>query len=316
MADTTTPPTTVVLAEQSATTNIANPVGPTLVVPESDVVVDDVLPPGAWSGARTSDDGRSLVSFFVGAAEYEPDQPCTMRYVPAVEVTETEVHVAIRGERPATADGTIVCTLEGYSRSVNVELSNPFGDRTLVALGQPRGVFDGSTLARPQWIPDGWQQNSESPGLLDGGGTTWMRSWTPTIASGEGTCPLGASGLPLLEGNPDAVDRSMPPVEETITGTHDIDGATATSSIQSNRNITRLAWTIDNRSYLLSSAPACDGDQPPALDTMLQFARSLDFVPTTSSTASHPPRPARRRLRLRTSSRARTSTRLSVRRGP
>jgi hypothetical protein len=273
-AETTLTPTTLGAADHPATTEIANTVGSTLVVSEGGVVLGDVLPPGAWIGARTSDDGRSLVLFFVGAAEYEPDQPCTMRYLPVVEETETEVHVAMRGERPSTANGTIACTLEGYSRSVNVDFSNPVGDRTLVALGQPRGVFDGSTLARPQWIPEGWEQNSEFPGQLDEAGTTWMRSWTPTVASGEGTCPLGESGLVLLEGTSGVVDRSIPPAEET--GTHDINGATATSSTQSNRNITRLAWTIDNRSYLLSSAPACNGDQPPSLDIMLQFARSLD----------------------------------------
>jgi hypothetical protein len=60
-----------------------------------------------------------------------------------------------------------------------------------------------------------------------------------------------------------------------VTGSHDINGTTATETVQANRNITWLAWTVGDRSYVLSSAPACDGDTPPSLDTMLAFARGL-----------------------------------------
>ncbi len=275
MPDTTSTPTTVVLGEQSATTDIANPVVSTLLVSEGDVVVDDVLVAGAWTGARTSVDETSLVLFFIGAAEYEPDQPCTMRYVPVVEETDTEIRVLINGEHPSAPDATvpIACTMEGYPRSVNVHLSNPFGDRTLVALGQPRGVFDGSTLAEPQWLPDGWQADDESPGLLDPDGTSWTRSWRP---DGEGACPLGTSGLSLLEGPADVVSRLNPLADQTVSGSHDINGTTATETVQANRHITRLAWTVGDRSYVLSSAPACDGDEPPSLDIMLAFARGLE----------------------------------------
>jgi hypothetical protein len=254
----------------------ANPVGSTLVVPGGDVVMDDALTPGAWTGARTSRDGLSVLVFFVGAAEYEPSQPCTMRYVPVLYESEAEVRVTVRGEHPPTADDMVLCPLAGYPRSVTVDLAQPFGDRSLVAVGEPREVFDGSTLAEPRWIPEGWLFNSESPGSFDGGATSWIRSWTPPAPSGAGACPLGASGLALLEGSPDVIDRSASPVEPSITGTYDINGSTATSAVQSNRDLTGLAWTIGNRGYLLSSAPACDGDQPPSLDIMLQFARSLD----------------------------------------
>ena len=283
MPDTTTTPTTVGLAEHSPTTDIANPAVSTLLVSEGDVVVNDALVPGSWTGARTSVDETSLVLFFIGAAEYEPDQPCTMRYMPVVEETDTEVRVLIRGEHPPATDATIplACTLEGHPRSVNVDLSNPFGDRTLVALGQPRGVFDGSTLAEPQWLPDGWQAGDESRGPLDPDGTSWIRSWRP---DGDGSCSLGTSGLALLEGAPEVVSRLNPPADQAVTGSHDINGTTATETVQANRNITRLAWTVGDRSYVLSSAPACDGDQPPSLDTMLDFARSLD-TPTPPRTS-------------------------------
>lgn len=70
--------------------------------------------------------------------------------------------------------------------------------------------------------------------------------------------------------------RLVGAVEQQNTGTHDINGATATASIQPNCDITPLIWAVGDRSLLLSSAPSCDGDQPPSLDIMLQFARSLN----------------------------------------
>lgn len=250
-----------------------NSVASTAFVPGADVLVDDPLVPGAWTGARTSRDGLSLSLFFVGAADYEPGQPCTMRYVPVIDETAAEVAVLIRGEHPpAAANDAMTCAAIGYEQSVTVDLAQPFGNRTLVVLGQARGVFDGSTLPEPQWMPDGWQPGPESPGLLDPNGTSWRRSWRP---AGDTSCPLGTSGLALLEGPPDVVSRSNPPTDQTVTGSHDINGTTATETVQANRNIARLAWTVGDQSYVLSSAPACDGDEPPSLDIMLAFARGL-----------------------------------------
>jgi hypothetical protein len=272
-ADTTVAATSVVPTDQITTTGTENSVAATTVVPEVDVVVDDPLVPGAWNGARTSRDGLSVALFFVGAPDYEPGEPCTMRYVAVVNETDAEVDLAIRGEHPpATADDAMMCAAMDYRRSLTVDLAQPFGNRTLVALGQARGVFDGSTLAEPQWLPDGWQADDEYPGPVGEDGSTWSRSWRPV---GDSSCPLGTSGLALLEGTPDAVSRSSPAFEQTVTGSHDINGTTATETVQANRNITWLAWTVGDRSYVLSSAPACDGDTPPSLDTMLAFARGL-----------------------------------------
>jgi hypothetical protein len=283
VADPTIASTSVVPTDQP-TTGVPNFAASTALVPEADVVVDDPLVPGAWNGARTSRDGLRLSLSFVGAPDYEPGQPCTMRYVPVVNETDAKVDVAIRGEHPpATADDAMMCAAMGYERSLTVDLTQPFGNRTLFALGQARGVFDGSTLAEPQWMPDGWQADGDSPGLFQDG-ISWTRSWRP---AGDGSCPLGTSGLALLEGVPDVVSRSIPLAEQTVTGSHDINGTIATETVQANRNITRLAWTVGDRSYVLSSAPACDGDEPPSLDTVLRFARSLE-TPTDSVVATDP----------------------------
>jgi hypothetical protein len=217
-----------------------------------------------------------LLLFFVGAADYVEGQSCTARYVPVVEETESVVHVSIRSESPRPNDVQLACPAVGFPRSLAVELEGTFNDRKLVAAGASLSVMDGSTLAEPGFLPDGWQAGPESPGPFDPrASNTWIRSWSPTTPIGEDACALGASGLSLLEGDPDAVARSLPPTDQT-TGTHDINGSVATETTQLNRNLTRLSWTSDDRSYVLTSAPACDGDQPPSLDVMLEFARGLE----------------------------------------
>jgi hypothetical protein len=50
--------------------------------------------------------------------------------------------------------------------------------------------------------------------------------------------------------------------------------------------MTILKWVSGSTTYLLTSAPACEGDDPPSLDTMLQFARSL--VAQTGSSMTPP----------------------------
>ena len=65
-----------------------------------DVFVNMPLTAGAWGGARTDTTGVSLELFFVGAPEYEPGQPCTMRYIPVVEETDEAVKVLVHGEHP------------------------------------------------------------------------------------------------------------------------------------------------------------------------------------------------------------------------
>lgn len=252
----------------------------TTSLPEStNFVVEDPLAPGAWSGVRTSEDGSSLIVFFVGAAEYQPGDQCSMRYIPTVEESDTEVHVAFRGERPGSSDGgeTYSCRLIGYSRSVTVDLSQPLGDRTLIVLGEQRDVFDGSTLTQPEWLPDGWQISGEQPAFPGPSpSASWARTWTPPRPEpGDGACEPADSGFTLFEGAADLVDAFPPEQGETVASTYDINGTIATYSSRSDLGIARLSWTLGDRGYVLKTTPQCEGDQPPTPETMLRFARNL-----------------------------------------
>lgn len=247
----------------------------TSLADSDDVLVDDPLGSGSWSGARTSTDGNSVLLFFVGAADYQAGDPCTMRYVATVEESDTEVRVAIRGERPP---GRAACTLLGHGRSIRVDLAQPFGERELIVLGESRDVFNGSTLAHPQWIPDGWQEGPEQPaGLGAGPSAAWSRTWVPPHPRPQdGACTPGPGGFRLFQGEPSIVDAFPAQPGETATDTFDVNGATATYSTD-DRGTARLSWILNNNGFVLQTSPTCAGDEPPTIETMLRFARNLEF---------------------------------------
>ena len=249
--------------------------------PDTFVEVEDPLAAGAWSGARTGADGQSLLLFFVGAADYQPGDPCSMRYLPTVEEIDAAVNVTIHGERPTTPDGSgsYGCMLVGYARSVSVELTQPLGDRKLIVLDAEREVFDGTTLAQPTWVPDGWQEELEQPAALSDrpGAAAWSRTWAPPNPEPQdGACVAGNSGFTLFEGDAELVDSFPAEPGETVIDTYDINGATATYSTRDDLGISRLTWIESDRGYVLKSFPDCAGDEPPSIDTMLQFARGLE----------------------------------------
>lgn len=239
------------------------------------MLVDVPLGPGSWTGARTHADGTSLVLLFVGAADYQAGDSCTMRYSATVEESDTDVRVAIRGERPP---GPAVCRLLGHPRSVTVDLLQPFGDRALIVLGESRDVFDGSTLAQPQWIPDGWQEGPEQPaGFGAGPSASWLRTWAPPHPEPQdGACTPGPSGFILFQGATGIVDAFPSQPGETLIDTFDVNGATATYSTD-DRDVARLSWNFSSHGFVLQSSPTCAGDDPPTIETMLRFARNLDI---------------------------------------
>jgi hypothetical protein len=56
---------------------------------------------------------------------------------------------------------------------------------------------------------------------------------------------------------------------------YDVGGATATYSTYENLGISRPSRKQNDQGFVLKSIPNCAGDEPPPLDTMLQFARGL-----------------------------------------
>ncbi|MFP5488346.1 MAG: hypothetical protein ACLGHQ_08585 [Acidimicrobiia bacterium] len=256
---------------------LASPAAPGASAAPDEESTPTPLDPALWSGARTSVDGQSLLLLFVGAAEYHADNPCSMRYVATVDESDTAVEIGIDGLRPLGASASADCPAIGYFRSLTVDLERPLGDRPLIALGTERDVYDGATLARPGWIPDGWEVGPEQPGDFGAGseGSAWSRTWAPpTFEPRDGVC-VPSSGLTLFEGPPELVDGFPAESGETVLDRYDVGGATATFSTRDDIAVARLSWVADDRGFVLKSVPNCEGAEAPPLDTLLRFARGL-----------------------------------------
>ncbi|CAN0070074.1 unnamed protein product, partial [Phaeothamnion confervicola] len=229
---------------------------------------------GSWAGARTAGDGTILMVLVVGGHPYEAGDACTVEYEPSVVETADAVELTIRGWRPP---GDVGCDDLGYGRAMTLRLEQPLGTRPLVFLGEPRPVFDGSALATPTYLPDGWIAGPEGPGYPDPqSAITWSRRWGPLpLPNSADRCTPSDSGIMLNEGPLGSLDGYPHEMGEIDEGTYDVNGATAVWSTMLDHGTVRLTWSTGTRAFMLQSLPACQGDVPPSLDTMLQIARGL-----------------------------------------
>lgn len=243
-----------------------------------------VMSPGGLTGTRTSPDGRSLVVTFVGGAPYSSGKACTVAYRAEVSESADEVTVQLFSNSPPPPDGdTFVCTAEGYSRSVQVDLDAPLGDRTVLER-EPRRrleVFDGSLLAETTWMPDGWTLRSEQAGFPDPESAAyWQRTWgaEPSPPTGN-DCTPSDSPISLTQGPASGPNRDISFLQPVST--HDVNGAPATyyEGGPTSPGLVALIWETAGQSFLLDSGPSCFGQGAASLDRLLQFARALVVPP-------------------------------------
>ncbi len=244
------------------------------------------LGPDNWRGARTGRDGPSLLVTFLGRPPYRADDPCSTDYTLEAVETSEEVRVrilAVVRESTGDADGVIGCSAAGYPRAVEAVLAEPLGDRRVVdaQFERPRAVFDGTRLAVPTFVPEGWSTGTEGPGYPGPGtGLYWTRSWSPERVVSAGGCVADDSGLRLTEG-PAALVDVYEMNGATPQGTHDVNGAVARYST-SDDGSRYLSWVQGDRGFVVATAPACSGDTLASLEAMLRFARGLDTAPGSS----------------------------------
>jgi hypothetical protein len=260
-ASTSTPDT----ASVSTTTAFLRP---------GDVEVPDPFVEGAWSGARTDDFDRTVRMFLVGAAPYEPGNPCTADYKASVEETATEVRVAFIGRRPP---GQVDCDAVGHQRSIEVALTSPLGDRTLIALDKPRHVYDPSNLMVVTWLPVGWQQLSEWPGTFGTQSSpAWLRTFgAPRPETGGDHCATAEAWFVLTDVPASLLDQYGKQPTEVDSGHHDVHGATAVLYTDDAAGSRRLVWQTGDHGLVLAATLQCVGDTLPPVDTMVKFARTL-----------------------------------------
>jgi len=142
-----------------------------------------VIAAGGLTGTRTSPDAQSLLVTFVGGAPYVAGEHCTVAYRAEADEPRDEVVVRLFSNAPPPPDEeNWDCTAEGHFRSVEIDLDAPLGDRAVREDESQRRleVFDGSLLAEPTWMPDGWTLRSEQAGYpAPENASYWERTWGP-----------------------------------------------------------------------------------------------------------------------------------------
>lgn len=215
--------------------------------------------------------------FIVGGPKYDPDDPCTVAYKATADETPLAVEVTVfRASRRFT--GPHACDDIGYVQSIVVALETPLGDRTVEAFGAPHGVFDGSRLADPSWLPDGFTRQAEGPGYPSPEASqSWQVGWaTPEPPNEDGHCVPGKQFMMLTQGPPVVAELHAGNPNLTVVATYDIDGVQATyrQRIEPAPEAA-LSWVRDGTGFTLYSSAACVGGEAVDADTMVRFARGL-----------------------------------------
>lgn len=238
-----------------------------------------VLGSGGLTGTRSSPDGRSLLLTFVGGGPYVAGEPCTVAYRAEVGEATDEVAVRLFSNSPPSRDDEPFCTAEGYLRSVEVGLESPLGGRPVVEEASQRQleVFDGSLLAEPTRMPDGWSLRAEQAGYPDPETASyWQRTWGPEPLPPTGdTCTPTDGPMTLTQGPSTGPQRDIGYLEPVST--HDVNGAPATYYQRPDAGVTQVAltWESSGQSFSLDSSPSCSNEGTASLERLLDFARGL-----------------------------------------
>lgn len=221
-------------------------------------------------GLRTDPDGRGLVVNYTGGV---CDGPARL------DVQEGPDRVDLR---VVVDRGTDPCAAAGISRTLNVRLKAPLGERAVWAGPQRLVPFDGARLLEPSYLPAGSSLRQE-----DGRGTgdrespvraTWW--WTRTYGAPptDTGCYGNVGGIPWYLHQAPADKRVFAGPEWKDRGLRQVGTATARlqqSSVDGAAHGWALTWQGAGGTVTLSSRPGCDEDAIPSEEEFLRVARSL-----------------------------------------
>lgn len=230
-----------------------------------------------------------------GGPEYREGNSCTVNYEGLATEMDGEVRVRIiprsprpavpenhaitapRGRDTATLVGGKVCTLKGYTRLITLALTRRFGGRRLIdeQFGRQQPVFDGSQLAEPTWLPEGWSLLSEGPAYpKENAARYWVRTWgVPAPPSTGGHCTPTATPVALLQGPSDALEQYGSNGEQPARR-YEVRGHQARYFAGGEASEKRLAWAEGDQAFVLASRSRCLGDTPPSPEVLVRIAES------------------------------------------
>jgi hypothetical protein len=130
--------------------------------------------------ATVAADGRSVRIDFVGGAEFDPGNPCSVAYVAEAEVAGDELQIAVYAqEHPLGPEAAANCEAIGYARSLVVALDERFlGTRIRDTAGQVFFLAAPDGLVEITGLPDGWTLR-RAENLTESPTGRWMRVYSP-----------------------------------------------------------------------------------------------------------------------------------------
>lgn len=94
--------------------------------PDSPLHIDDVT---------LADDRRSVTVEFIGGAEFDPNDPCSVAYDGTTRVVDEELQIGIFARRhPKPLPPNTACSGVGYARELVLRLDEPFTGSTIRSL--------------------------------------------------------------------------------------------------------------------------------------------------------------------------------------
>jgi hypothetical protein len=236
------------------------------------------LPSGSWGGIRTAADGGFIVAF-TGSPPVASNDPCFTEYEAVVDESPDLVRVNVQARQFLAGDSQVpACAAVGAARFVRFELADPLGTRALVGMGAPRTAFDGTLLAEPRDLPEGWGVVVEEPGSDPSTSPAyWTRTWGDDLAIPPGPCsgyPGGA--IRLHQG-----DEGMSALDDIRVVGEPLDVSLADGSIpatrwpRSSNGGPVLVWSTNQQRFVAEAIPDCDGDDVVSAELLDTFAEGV-----------------------------------------
>jgi len=130
--------------------------------------------------ASLSADSTVLTMTFVGGARFDPANPCTNAYAGWAEQVGDVLEATVVDVTPPHPP--VACTLEGYTRSVDVTLATPFlGTKVHDRAGFIHFVRRPFGLVELRALPAGWVLRSENE-ISESPKDAGSRSGAPRVA--------------------------------------------------------------------------------------------------------------------------------------
>lgn len=234
------------------------------------------------SGTISDLEADGLVVTFVGSpAMRDSSDRCGATYVADAEETATEVIVSVRPVSSVGSEGegaeSFGCQAIGARRMVEVELDAPLGTRTVRVgpYGEIREVVDGSGLADPSWLPEGFAVTVEDGSGGSSGNPAWQRMWTTaTTDQWQQVCRPTDQYISITEIRGEPLPALMPWERELPSVIVNGRVVRVLAETSEERGSLRLDLVLGERYLRIDGASGCMGAPGPRLDELVRVLGS------------------------------------------